>query len=116
MLFDHRSSNVEHLMTILEPNKHEHANRLLWGTTLLLLLVTGWSIAVYNETVLLHHKLRAEEEEYKAAITKNAELKNERYAQTDGGKLRDFAEARGLVKVRNPGHINVGKGLFVAAR
>lgn len=94
-------------MTILEPNKYQGINRAFLGIVALLISVTVWSIAVYNETVLLHHELRAKEEMRKAAITKNAELKNERYAQTDGKKLREIAEARGLVKVRNPGYINL---------
>lgn len=103
-------------MTILEPNKHQGVNQLLWSSAVLLLMVTGWSIVVYNETVLLHHELGDKEAAYQAAMTKNAGLKNERYAQTEGKMLRGIAEARGLVKVRNPEYVKIGDALFAQAR
>ncbi len=102
-------------MTILEPNKHEQVNRVFWGTAALLILVTSWSIFIYNETVLLNHELHAKEQAHNAAIAKNTELKNTRYAQTDVRALRKIAEAHGLIKVRTPGYVNVSKELLARA-
>lgn len=89
-------------MTIIEPNKQQGVSRLFWTTVLLLLVVTGWSIAVYNETVALQHTLRAREGRYKEVVAKNGELKNQRFAATDGRSLRAVAEGRGLTRVRTP--------------
>ncbi len=102
-------------MTILEPNKHEHVNRIFWGMVTLLLVVTGGSIFFYNETVQLHHALRGAEQAYASAMTKNAELKNDRFAMTDGKALKKIAESRGLIKVKNPEYIKVKKELLARA-
>jgi hypothetical protein len=99
-------------MTILEPNKYQGVNRAFWTVMAILLLVTAWSILIYNHTVLLSHELRAKEQAYKAAAAKNIELKNERYAQTEGKVLQKIASSRGLVKVRTPGYINVHNALL----
>lgn len=104
-------------MTIIEPNKNKRrVNRFLLLSTLSLFSVALLSIFIYNQTVNLSHGLAQSERDYKAALTRNAELKDVRYTMTDVKNLRHTAELIGFVKIKNPEYFEVGASPVLAQR
>lgn len=99
-------------MTIIEPNKNSRkTNSFLFASVTALVAVSVWSVLVYSQTVGISHNLSNETQNHKAALEKNAELKNIKYQLTDTKNLLLAAEKSGLVKVANPEFIEVEHSL-----
>lgn len=104
-------------MTIIQPNNTHRVTTLFFAASMAALLaVAAWSIALYNGSVNIAHEISAKEQEHKALLAKNAELKNTFYAVTDAEHLRRIAESSGLRPIVNPEYIEENHAPALAAR
>lgn len=101
-------------MTILEPNKGQQLTIIFIWSIVVLVGVASWSIFSYNKTVILRRAIRDAQVVYKEAGIKNADLKNQRFNVVDGKLLKQIAESRGFVKVRQPSYITISPEHVIA--
>lgn len=89
-------------MTICKPRQQNNILSLCIVAMVCALFVGLWTGITYLQTVGVRHDLAEAKKQLENAVVENAELKSEQLRLTDATNLEKVAQARGLIKEKNP--------------
>ncbi|KKW48304.1 MAG: hypothetical protein UY99_C0005G0013 [Parcubacteria group bacterium GW2011_GWA1_59_11] len=104
-------------MTIIQPN---HSN--VWLNRTLVLLVAlvvfsaAWLVSLYTQLVNLNHGISQASSEIQDIQTANAELKDRIFGLFDQDRMKAVADARSLIKDREPQYLEADKWSLAASQ
>ena len=92
-------------MTIIQPNKNNKSNLLVFILMTAGVLSVVWGVFLYNELVDLRHEFQRQNDDIQKAEVSNAELKNNLYNIIDARNLEALVEGQYLVLDNDPQYI-----------